>query len=168
MEKRMIQTAVEALDVVEFSKIKKAAGGQYGGSETMGIQAPAEVKYSLIHEAIRQDDNLLNISSLCVIAGVSRSGYYAWLEAAPLRQCREETDRTDFAQVKQAYEFRGYKKGARSIYMRLLHLEPHAGGHGSQENPPFDEEIRSFLPDPAGKSLSPNGKGDEDEPCGKQ
>ncbi|MEI3262694.1 MAG: IS3 family transposase [Flavonifractor plautii] len=26
--------------------------------------------------------------------------------------------------VKQAYEFRGYKKGARSIYMRLLHLDP--------------------------------------------
>ena len=90
----------------------------------MGIQAPAEVKYGLIHEAIRQDDNLLNISSLCRIAGVSRSGYYAWLEAAPLRQCREESDRTDFALVKQAYEFRGYKKGARSIYMRLLHLEP--------------------------------------------
>ena len=90
----------------------------------MGIQAPAEVKYGLIHEAIRQDDNLLNISALCRIAGVSRSGYYAWLDAAPLRQNREETDSLDFALVKQAYEFRGYKKGARSIYMRLLHLEP--------------------------------------------
>lgn len=45
----------------------------------MGIQAPAEVKYGLIHEAVRQDDNLLNISALCRIAGVSRSGYYAWL-----------------------------------------------------------------------------------------
>ncbi len=90
----------------------------------MGIQAPAEVKYSLIHEAVRQDDNLLNISALCRIAGVSRSGYYAWLEAAPLRQSREEADSADFALVKQAYEFRGYKKGARSIYMRLLHLDP--------------------------------------------
>ncbi len=90
----------------------------------MGIQAPAEVKYSLIHEAVRQDDNLLNISSLCRIAGVPRSGYYAWLEAASLRQVREESDRADFALVKQAYEFRGYKKGTRSIYMRLLHLEP--------------------------------------------
>ncbi len=90
----------------------------------MGMQAPAEVKYSLIYEAVRQDDNLLNISSLCRIAGVSRSGYYAWLEAAPLRQGREESDIADFALVKQAYEFRGYKKGARSIYMRLLHLNP--------------------------------------------
>ena len=90
----------------------------------MGIQASAEVKYGLIHEAIRQDGNLLNISALCQIAGVSRSGYYAWLDAAPLRQSREETDSADFALVKQAYEFRGYKKGARSIYMRLLHLDP--------------------------------------------
>ena len=90
----------------------------------MGIQAPAEVKYGLIREAVRQDGNLLNISALCRIAGVSRSGYYAWLDAAPLRQSREETDSTDFALVKQAYEFRGYKKGARSIYMRLLHLDP--------------------------------------------
>ena len=90
----------------------------------MGIQAPAEVKYGLIHEATWLDDNRLSISELCRIAGVSRSGYYAWLDAAPLRQSREENDLTDFALVKQAYEFRGYKKGARSIYMRLLHLKP--------------------------------------------
>ena len=90
----------------------------------MGIQAAAEVKYGLIHEAVRQDDNVLNISALCRIAGVSRSGYYAWLEAAPERQRREEADSRDFTLVKEAYEFRGYKKGARSIHMRLLHLEP--------------------------------------------
>ena len=90
----------------------------------MGIQAPAEVKYRLIQEVIRQDGNQLNISALCRIAGVSRSGYYAWIEAAALRQSREASDSTDYALVRQAYEFRGYKKGARSIYMRLLHLEP--------------------------------------------
>ena len=90
----------------------------------MGIQAPAEVKYRLIQEAICRDDNRLNISTLCRIAGVSRSGYYAWIEAALLRQSREASDSADYALVRQAYEFRGYKKGARSIYMRLLHLEP--------------------------------------------
>ena len=90
----------------------------------MGIQAPAEVKYSLIHEAIRRDDNVLNISALCRIAGVSRSGYYAWVEAAPFRRSREDQDLADFALVKKAYEFRGYRKGARSIYMRLLHQTP--------------------------------------------
>ncbi len=41
----------------------------------MGIQAPAEVKYGLIHEATRLDDNRLSVSELCRIAGVSRSGY---------------------------------------------------------------------------------------------
>ena len=87
----------------------------------MGIQAPAEVKYRIIFEAIRQDDNLLNISLLCRIAGVSRSGFYAWMETAPKRQENEDRDLADFALIKTAYEFRGYKKGARGIYMRLLH-----------------------------------------------
>lgn len=86
----------------------------------MGIQAPAEVKYGLIREAVRQDGNLLNISALCRIAGVSRSGYYAWLDAAPMRQSREEMDSRDFALVKQAYEFRGYKKGARRVISQIL------------------------------------------------
>ena len=90
----------------------------------MGIQASAKVKYRLIQEALYRDDNVLNISLLCKIAGVSRSGYYAWVDAAPLRQQREESDCADFTIIKQAYEFRGYKKGARSIYMRLLHLTP--------------------------------------------
>lgn len=87
----------------------------------MGIQAPAEVKFSLIQEATMHDDNLLSISFLCQIAGVSRSGYYAWLKAAPLRQSREEQDRRDFDLILAAYRFRGYAKGARSIHMRLLH-----------------------------------------------
>lgn len=87
----------------------------------MGIQAPAEVKFSLILEATLHDDNLLSISFLCRIAGVSRSGYYAWLKAAPIRQAREEQDRRDFDLVLEAYRFRGYAKGARSIHMRLLH-----------------------------------------------
>ncbi len=90
----------------------------------MGIQASAEVKYGMIREAFRQEGNRLNISAMCRIAGVSRSGYYAWLDAAPVRQQHEEADLADFALVKEAYEFRGYKKGARSIYMRLLHLKP--------------------------------------------
>lgn len=90
----------------------------------MGIQAPAKVKYRLIHEALHGDDNRLSISEMCSIAGVSRSGYYAWVGAAPVRKAQEESDVSDFALIKQAYDFRGYKKGAKSIYMRLLHLSP--------------------------------------------
>ena len=55
----------------------------------MGIEAPARVKYALIREAAERDGNMLNVSWMCRIAGVTRSGYYAWLDAAPARQSRE-------------------------------------------------------------------------------
>ena len=87
----------------------------------MGIQAPAEVKFALIYEAIKQDDNELSISFLCEIADVSRSGYYAWVKAAPARQNRDDQDKADFSLILEAYRFRGYAKGARGIHMRLLH-----------------------------------------------
>ena len=58
----------------------------------MGIQAPAAVKFALIYEAIQRDDNALSISYLCEIACVSRSGFYAWLDAAPARKTREDHD----------------------------------------------------------------------------
>ena len=79
-------------------------------------------KYEIIRATVQKSNNLLNVSTLCEIAGVSRSGYYAWEAAAPLRKEREEADRKDFNTVLEAYNFRGYKKGARSIYMRLLHV----------------------------------------------
>ena len=73
----------------------------------MGIQAPAEVKFALIYNAIQNDDNALSISYMCRVAGVSRSGFYAWMNAAPTRQKREDNDRDDFAKVLEAYRFRG-------------------------------------------------------------
>ena len=88
----------------------------------MGIQAPAEVKFALIYEAIQHDNNVLSISYMCRIACVSRSGFYAWMNAAPARQKRDDNDKADFDLILEAYRFRGYKKGARSIYMRLLHV----------------------------------------------
>lgn len=87
----------------------------------MGIQAPAEVKFRLIQEATSRDNNLLSIAELCRIAGVSRSGYYNWIGNAETRQQQEEADKDDFDLVLEAYRFRGYAKGARSIHMRLLH-----------------------------------------------
>ena len=78
-------------------------------------------KYEIIYTAINKDNNMLSISKLCEIAGVSRSGYYAWIEAAPTRKKRDEADKKDFEEILKAYKHRGYAKGARSIYMRLLH-----------------------------------------------
>ena len=88
----------------------------------MGIQAPAEVKFALIREATLRDNNLLKISVLCDIAGVSRSGYYNWISKEPVRKARNDSDQKDFDLVLEAYRFRGYNKGARGIHMRLLHM----------------------------------------------
>lgn len=59
---------------------------------------------------------------MCLLSGVSRSGYYNWLKNGDKRQLREEKDKTDFAFILKAYKHRGYDKGARGIYMRLLHM----------------------------------------------
>jgi len=90
----------------------------------MLIKASAEVKFKIIQEMISRDDRLLNISWLCDIACVSRSGYYRWLAAADARNAREEQDKRDFALILEAYNHRGYNKGARGIYMYLLHRKP--------------------------------------------
>lgn len=83
----------------------------------------AGAKFEIIRDATCRDNNLLSISTMCALAEVSRSGYYAWLEAEPNRQEREEADKADFEVILEAYKFRGYAKGARSIYMRLLHMK---------------------------------------------
>jgi transposase InsO family protein len=88
------------------------------------MNVPAYAKYGIIREMTQRDNNLLNIVWLCEAAGVSRSGYYHYLGTEDLRQRREERDRHDFIVILEAYQFRGYDKGARGIYMRLLHLSP--------------------------------------------
>ena len=87
----------------------------------MQSEAKPQEKYRIIQEMIERDNNELNISWLCELAGVSRSGYYQWIRAGPEREVREARDREDFDLVLDAYRFRGYDKGRRGIYMRLLH-----------------------------------------------
>jgi len=81
-------------------------------------------KFAIISEVASRPDNLLNIKYLCKLAGVSRSGYYNWVASEDGRLRREEQDQQDFALILDAYRFRGYDKGARGIYMRLLHTKP--------------------------------------------
>jgi transposase InsO family protein len=88
------------------------------------MRIPASAKYAIIQEMTHRDNNVLNIAWLCDAAGVSRSGYYHYIRTSELRQAREETDRQDFLLILDAYKHRGYNKGARGIYMRLLHMEP--------------------------------------------
>jgi len=88
------------------------------------MKIPANAKYRIIEEMTQREDNALNITWLCQAAGVSRSGYYHYLESEEIRNQREEQDRQDFQIILQAFQFRGYNKGARGIYMRLLHMKP--------------------------------------------
>ena len=81
-------------------------------------------RFQIIQEVLSQEGNLLTVSELCKIAGVSRSGYYNWLHSADVREKKEATDLEDFQLILDAYRFRGYDKGARGIQMRLLHLNP--------------------------------------------
>lgn len=71
---------------------------------------------------IQKENNLLTVSMLCEIAKVSRSGYYNWVNSENNRIEKENNDRKDFEIILQAYQYRGYDKGARGIYMRLIHM----------------------------------------------
>ncbi len=84
----------------------------------------ASSKYEIIREISTQENSQVTVKELCGIAGVSRSGYYRWLNAEEDRKARDAKDRQDFEIILEAYNHRGYKKGARSIYMRLLHKGP--------------------------------------------
>ena len=67
---------------------------------------------------------MLTVSMLCDIAKVSRSGYYSWVKSEDIREKKEGQDRKDFEIILEVYKYRGYDKGARGIYMRLLHMNP--------------------------------------------
>lgn len=80
--------------------------------------------YEIIHSCLSEPGNVLSVSEMCMMAQVSRSGYYAWVKAAATRKQREEQDRRDFELILKAYTARGYDKGAKGIHMRLLHMKP--------------------------------------------
>lgn len=81
----------------------------------------SNLKYQIIHDIVTAKDNVLNIKELCEVAGVSRSGYYAWVNAEPKRNERELQDQQDFDLILKAFQYRGYDKGVRGIHMRLIH-----------------------------------------------
>lgn len=77
-------------------------------------------------EAFKLIENLSNtleihtsIKHLCDIAQVSRSGYYRYLKTKPLRRDRENNDLIIKDNILKAFNFKGYKKGSRSIKMIL-------------------------------------------------
>ena len=62
----------------------------------------------------------MSIEELCKWAQVSRSGFYKYLNRIKAPNNREINDRNDFELILKAYNHRSYKKGSRTIFMRLL------------------------------------------------
>lgn len=90
----------------------------------------AGLRFELIRSTLAEKGNVLTVSELCGMAGVSRSGYYGWLKAERIRQEREERDQADFQQILNAYRFRGYDKGVRGIHIRQIHIAGCRGPSG--------------------------------------
>lgn len=91
-------------------------------------------KFELIYEIVNKEDNVLSVTELCQTAGVSRSGYYRWVNAENVRQAREKKDQEDFSLILQAYQFRGYAQR----YSRYSHETApsfRSGGDECEKNP---------------------------------
>ena len=60
------------------------------------MEEPSAI-FEIVHATLQEDrSGHLSVKEMCAIAGVSRSGYYAWVAAAPKREAQEEQDRKDF------------------------------------------------------------------------
>ncbi len=77
--------------------------------------------YHIIEKQSSSKNNKLSVQELCDFGKVSRSGYYSFLSHKENRIEREKNDLKDFSLIKQAYDYKNYPKGAKSIYMQMLH-----------------------------------------------
>ncbi len=61
----------------------------------------------------------LDIKSMCSYARVSRSGYYGYIKRKGKVTEKELRDEMDYELIKRAFDYKGWKKGARQIKMRI-------------------------------------------------
>lgn len=66
--------------------------------------------FEVIYQTAQDEKNDLSVETLCDIARVSWSGYYAWEAAIHDRARREAEDQADFKLILIAYNKRGYIK----------------------------------------------------------
>ncbi|WP_422121623.1 IS3 family transposase [Peribacillus frigoritolerans] len=76
-------------------------------------------KFYLIERTIRTYQLKMAVSYLCKLAGVSRSGYYDWLKAAPTLELREKQDDLDIELIKNIFPSKKEKVGALQIKMLM-------------------------------------------------
>ncbi|MFE8701639.1 IS3 family transposase [Cytobacillus sp. FJAT-54145] len=95
---------------------KKARRTRKAGVEEETILTPAE-KFYLIEKTVREHQLKDTITYLCKLAGVSRSGYYDWVKAAPSREIRNEQDELDIELIRTIFSSKNEKVGALQIKM---------------------------------------------------
>lgn len=76
--------------------------------------------FKLIEISAKKFVNCNIIKHLCVLAEVSRSGYYRYINSKTIREEREEQDEIIKNNILKAFKFRGYQKGSRSVKMTLM------------------------------------------------
>ncbi len=78
-------------------------------------------KYELISLTIKENLTRGMIKFLCQVAEVSRSGYYNYFSetSSKSRENREKSDYEVYLIIKNAFNFKGRKKGAKQIKMTL-------------------------------------------------
>src|SRR5699024_8988668 len=74
-------------------------------------------RYQLIHATIQRYRLKRMVDYLCKLAGVSRSGYYAWLDAAGDRESREIQDRTNLELIEYIFNQKKQKAGFLQLKM---------------------------------------------------
>ncbi|SCV19385.1 Putative transposase for insertion sequence element IS1353 [Bacillus cereus] len=75
--------------------------------------------YALIEQTIRRFQFPRKVRYLCTLAGVSRSGYYAWLHQTDKHLEKERNDETDYEWIQEIFNRKGKICGGRSIKMVL-------------------------------------------------
>jgi len=68
---------------------------------------------------IENKKNRLTLNYLLELSGVSKSGYYGFMEQTDSKLLREFKDEEDFELILKAYRFKGFNKGAKQLKMTL-------------------------------------------------
>lgn len=76
-------------------------------------------KFEVIRRLREKHQKVTQVKHLCQLAGVSRSGYYHYLQTCLEASIKNQQDYSDYTLILEAYQFKNRNKGARLIKMTL-------------------------------------------------